>query len=290
VIDEPDEYDDLTPIPNPQDPDGPFGIRYTPQYDTFMSLYRALLDKQEMSPRALRIVTRLNSSTIMNATAWWYRQRILLHLGYNLESELAFLRSLLEKTPKPYQLWCHRNWLIDRCEDPPDETEFAHFVLALDEKNFHAWSYFGWYADRFSKWSWLFEITTRYIQKDSRNNSAWSARYRTVKLGGLPIDPDLEFALETLKNAPRDESICNYIRGLIALEPAPERIKRVKTVIGEICEGRVKTRTVYQLAAHIAFIEGNQEEYNRLIDQIIILDPRRTQFWTKMRDESSVFT
>jgi protein farnesyltransferase/geranylgeranyltransferase type-1 subunit alpha len=282
-IEEPDDFDDLTPVPCPQDPDAPFGITYTIRYDTFMSIYRALLDKMELSPRALAVTTRLNTATIGNATAWWYRQQILQRLGYSLADELAFLRSLMAKTPKPYQLWCHRTWLIDQCKESPDETEFAHFVLALDEKNFHAWSYFGWYSDKFLKWQWLFDITTPYIRKDPMNNSAWSARYRAIKKGGLPIDPDIDFALESLRATPRAESTCNYIRGLLGMESSPERAEKVKGVANEICEGKMKTRTVCQLAAHIALMQGNRKEYEQIIDRIILLDPRRTHFWNKMK-------
>jgi protein farnesyltransferase/geranylgeranyltransferase type-1 subunit alpha len=162
-------------------------------------------------------------------------------------------------------------------------------VLGIDEKNFHAWSYFGWYADRFAKWTWLFDVTRVYIERDPINNSAWAARYRAVRMGNLSIDADIEYALRILKPVPRGEAICNYIRGLLAIEPTPERNMRVKVAIGEICEGKMKTRSVFQLAAHVALLQGNMEEYEQLIDQIVVLDPRRAQFWVKMRDEPSMF-
>jgi protein farnesyltransferase/geranylgeranyltransferase type-1 subunit alpha len=175
---------------------------------------------------------------------------------------------------------------MERCEEPPDETESARFVLEIDPQNFHAWSYFGWFAGRFAGWKWLFELAAWFINRDPLNNSAWAARYRAVRLGGMDVEKEIEFALQLLRDVPRGEAIANYVRGLLEIEPTPERMERVIVETGRV---RVKTRTVFQLAAHVAKMRGNREEYEQLVDQIVVLDPRRAQFWAKMKEEPSGF-
>jgi protein farnesyltransferase/geranylgeranyltransferase type-1 subunit alpha len=287
MLENPDEYADITPVPSPQDPSGPFGIDYSEGYNTIMSLYRALLDRVEFSPRALTIVTRINTNTPSNATAWWYRQRIIESLGYNLDEEFSLLQTICEKSPKPYQIWCHRMWLVLRCEEPPDETAFAQFVINRDEKNFHAWSYFGWYADRFDKWEWLYHMTTKYVQHDLQNNSAWSARYRALQRGGFSIADDLEFTLNYFKISSRSESICNYLRGILELDFS--HAGKVKEVIEWLVAAKAENRSLYALAAHIAKAEGNFPEHDAYVDKIIALDAPRARFWQLMKSDSKGF-
>jgi hypothetical protein len=95
------------------------------------------------------------------------------------------------------------------------------------------------------------------------------------------LDPDMDYIFEALKVTPRAK--------LLALEATVETIARVKLATTEICDGRMKTGSVFQLTAHRTDIQGNKKEYEQFVDQIIVLSLRRAQFWTKMKNEPLVF-
>jgi hypothetical protein len=178
---------------------------------------------------------------------------------------------------------------MDQSDDPPDETEFARFVLPIDPKNFHAWSYFGWLAGRFGRAQWLFDLTVPFIQTDPLNNSAWSARYRALKIGGFSTAADIDFALPFLQLSPRSESTCNYVKGLLALDFSEKSIEKVKATITGLVDRKSATKAIYQLAAHVALMLGNTDEYDAWVGKIIAMDPRRTVFWTRMKSDSTAY-
>jgi protein farnesyltransferase/geranylgeranyltransferase type-1 subunit alpha len=149
------DYVDVERVPGPPHQSAPLSIPYSDQYEELMSIFRGLLNKLELSQRALTLVTVVNSNYKSNPTPWWYRQQIISALGYTPRFELDFITTLLQESPKPYQLWCHRTWIVSRCSEPPDESDLFDLIIPIDLTNFHAWRYFGWYAERFRKWTWL---------------------------------------------------------------------------------------------------------------------------------------
>lgn len=283
-------FADVERVAAPQDPSKPFYVKYSEQYDALMSIFRGLMDAGEKSQRALEVVTVLNKKIPSNPTAWWYREQIIKEIGYDITTEIEFVNSRLMKQPKPYQLWNHRQWLMENTEEPPDETEFFGEILDVDEKNFHAWSYFCWFADHFKKWDWLFEQTKNRVCHDPENNSAWSARFRALQNGNLDAKEDLEFALNMLRLWPRSESTCNYIRGLLSvLQWSEEAVAQVTEALQWLVDHSKANKHVYALLAHLAMKQGQAEKYDELIEKMKKIDIGRAHFWELMKSDSDRF-
>lgn len=45
------------------------------------------------------------------------------------------------KHQKNYQIWHHRQLIMERIGDPTGETEFTEKMFEKDSKNYHVWSY-----------------------------------------------------------------------------------------------------------------------------------------------------
>jgi protein farnesyltransferase/geranylgeranyltransferase type-1 subunit alpha len=251
-----------------------------------MSLDRGLLNKLELSQRALTLVTVLNSAFESNPTPWWYRQQIISALGYSPKAELDFITELLHSDPKAYQPWCHRTWIVSRCDEPPDETYLFDLIVPVDLTNFHAWEYFGWYAERFRKWTWLYEQTETVCTENPFCNSPWSCRFRALREGHLPVPEEIEFTLRYLTSSRGSECLAYHLRGLLLLDPTPANIQNVSDAIRGIEAHQGPHRSIYILAAQIARIKGNVEEYDEVIEKIAALDPVRARGWAILKSDS----
>ncbi|OHT15208.1 Protein farnesyltransferase/geranylgeranyltransferase type-1 subunit alpha [Tritrichomonas foetus] len=282
-----EKWADLTPIPNPGDENGPFGIRYGGSYGTTMEYFRALMNINELSERALEVVTFLCQANPSNPAPFWYRQRILEKIGYNFDEELEFTTKLANQYLKPYQIWNHRQWLVSKCENPPDETGFMKFILKLDCKNFHAWEYFYWLAETYDRMQWLFDQATLQVQLNSNNNSAWSMRYSSMQKINLTVNEDIQFVLDEYKKNPESRSIASYLLAYVKLDTSI--IQKVKDVLNEILSQNGQIVGTLTLLAQIAEFEGNHDEYCHIADKIIELDEMHANFWNLMKSDSSKF-
>jgi protein farnesyltransferase/geranylgeranyltransferase type-1 subunit alpha len=281
-------YADVTPIPPTTSSDDVLGIPYSATYAQTISLYRALLNSLELSERALALVTVINVSSPSNPTPWWYRQQIIAALGYSLDAELRHCFRCLKHGPKPYQVWCHRVWLMSREDQPPDESDFFVWVIAQDLCNFHAWTYFGWYAERFRRWTWLFEMSTGICRLYPRNNSAWAARFRALKMAALPLDDEVDFALELLDGNHENQSLCAHLRGLVGLDPSGSTAAKVRGRLAVMIANR-PARQLYILDAQLARSTGKLEEYAEILGKLAELDPPRARAYAALQADSPLY-
>ena len=95
--------------------------------------------------------------------------------------ELEVTQAAIEKNPKSYPAWHHRQWTVHRfaaCVDMKRELALCATLLDADERNFHCWNYRRWLA-RFSRVAAEEELayTTKRIHMNFSNYSAW--HYRT---------------------------------------------------------------------------------------------------------------
>jgi protein farnesyltransferase/geranylgeranyltransferase type-1 subunit alpha len=284
----PELYEDVTPIPAGTSPDEVLGIEYSAKYARTISIYRALLNSLELSERALALVTVLNISSPSHPTPWWYRQQIIAALGYSLDTELRHCFTCLQSSPKPYQIWCHRVWLMSREQNPPDESDFFTWVIAQDIWNFHAWAYFGWFAERFRRWTWLFEMSTAICRLYPRNNSAWAARFRALKMAALPVDDEIDFALGLLDANRENQSLCAHLRGLVQADFSEATVSKVRERLAAmLAEGPVKQ--LYILDAQLAKSVGKADEYSEILGKLADLDPARARAYTALQANSPLY-
>lgn len=285
-----EKWEGLTPVPYPQDPDCPFSIEHGDNYGNAMDLFRAAMNQSEFSERALSITSFLISVSPSNPYVYFYREKILEKLGFNIEEELLINSKLAFNYLKPYQIWSHRQWIMERVPQstPIDETEFVQKVLDFDAKNFHVWEYMYWYAEKFNKWQWLLDQTTLRIDKDPKNNSAWSMRHSAISQIHKSSKDDIQYALNKFKECPSSQSCASYIKGL--LDKDFSIVDEVKEAISFVLSQNNKNLPSLILSSQIAEMEGKIDEYDKLIDQIATVDTMRTHFWHLMKSNSNRFT
>jgi hypothetical protein len=61
--------------------------------------------QQEMSPRVLALIEICIQLNAGNYTLWQYRRQVLKALNADLRKEMQFLDTIIEETPKNYQVW-----------------------------------------------------------------------------------------------------------------------------------------------------------------------------------------
>src|SRR6218665_1664154 len=122
------EWKDVTPV---RQDDGPYqvvAIKYTEKFRQTFDYFRAVLANNEISDRAFKLTTgivalidylcceinccllslteciRLNPS---NFTVWYYRRKLIEGLNYDYNEENDYIRKIIIKNPKNYQVWEH---------------------------------------------------------------------------------------------------------------------------------------------------------------------------------------
>ena len=110
-----------------------------------------------------------------------YRAKVIFSNSLSLHKELQWLNETALQHQKNYQIWQHRQTIVDRLGDAGGEIEFLARMFESDAKNYHVWSYRQWLVRRFSLWDQgELEETERFINEDVRNNSAWNHRWFIV--------------------------------------------------------------------------------------------------------------
>lgn len=96
--------------------------------------------------------------------------------------EIAWLNPVSLRHLKNYQIWHHRQTIINRLGSPEGESAFIAKMLESDAKNYHVWSYRQWLVKRFDLFNDEEELkwTESMIDEDVRNNSAWNHRFFIV--------------------------------------------------------------------------------------------------------------
>jgi geranylgeranyl transferase type-2 subunit alpha len=164
-----------------------------------------------------------------------------------IKEDLQFLIPLIKQYPKCYWIWNHRSWLLATAtEHLPAKTALQLWqgelaldgkMLALDSRNFHAWDYRRKIVselERLGNKSMVepeFEYTTKMIQSNLSNFSAWHNRSQLIprlleernastedrkKL----FDGEFELITTALYTDPYDQSLWSYHQYLMStLDP-----------------------------------------------------------------------
>ncbi|EAY09095.1 prenyltransferase alpha subunit, putative [Trichomonas vaginalis G3] len=276
-------WSDTTPVEAKQDPDGIFGMQYSEQYKYIMGIFRAALNKMELSQRALKLTEIIATKNPSNIAVWWYRQEILKAIGYSWEEEMDFLDQLTVEQVKPYQLWNHRKFLDDRCETVPDEKKRLFKLIACDNKNFHAYSFFIWFIERWGVYDYFLDYTKDLLHVDKYNNSALSFRFWIVQHKNLNTEEELKYVLELMARDYQNESAANYIRGLMKLNPS--LVPTIKETFDKIVVDH-HFKEIYSLLYTIACIQNDKETQDKYCDLLIELDTYKAQYWTLVKNHA----
>lgn len=201
---------------------------------------------KEHSPRVLELTEHIITLNAAHYTVWLYRANTLFALNSSVPDELAFVNEIALDNQKNYQIWHHRQLLIEHLypsisSSPSSlealadsERDFMTLMFNEDAKNYHVWSYRQYLVvklDMFNEKE--LKSVEDLIRRDVRNNSAWSYRfflvfsdpkYATMGLranefdANIPkeiVDRELEYAKLATYEAPQNQSSWNYLRGVV---------------------------------------------------------------------------
>ncbi|KAF1758181.1 hypothetical protein GCK72_014639 [Caenorhabditis remanei] len=217
------DWKDVTPIYPSKNEEVAVKIAVTEDFIDAFAYFRAVLIKNEKSPRVMALLEdciRLNPA---NYTVWQYRRVCLTELGWDLKKEMRYLDDIIQESSKNYQVWHHRRFIVELMGESAvsDELRFCSEVIREEEKNYHAWQHRQWVVRTF-KVPLDDELTfaLKMLLIDSRNNSAYNYRYFMLTLHDKTEDKDrinieINLAKEFIQNIPNNESAWNYLTGLL---------------------------------------------------------------------------
>lgn len=281
----------------------------------------------EMSVRTFRLTAHMISLNPAHYTVWLYRFQILKALQLPFDDEVEWLNEVSLEHLKNYQIWHHRQLIVDQHYPSIEadrtavaalmrtETLFIGQMLEADTKNYHVWSYRQWLVRRLAMWD-INELlaTQNYIEEDVRNNSAWSHRFFLVfsdpavssgdavhateadaKVPAEIIERELKYAREKIDLAPQNPSAWNYFKGVLA--KAGRGVASEKEYVGgfvqHVGEGenqeKVLSTHALDVMAEIYAAEGDKEKAKVCLTRLSEKwDPIRAGYW-KLRRQQLAF-
>ncbi|KAF5329979.1 hypothetical protein D9611_010404 [Ephemerocybe angulata] len=223
-----DEWKDLEPIEQYENINPLAPILYTKEYKDATGYFRAIVKKEEKSPRVLELTEAVIRMNPGHYSAWQYRYETLLAIGAPLDVELKLMDELAVKYLKSYQVWHHRRLLVTLTRKPIPELAFITRSLADDTKNYHTWSYRQWllayFNDEEDMWAGELDFVEQLLGQDIRNNSAWHHRFFVVWASGVRegdedrervFKRELVYVKQNISLAPNNASAWNYLRGVL---------------------------------------------------------------------------
>ncbi|KAI0397235.1 prenyltransferase alpha subunit [Xylariaceae sp. FL0594] len=316
------EWDDIAPIPQTE-PEGALAtIAYTEDYAEAMSYLRAVMAVKEHSSRCLKLTERIVDMNPSHYTVWLYRFEIVKALNIPVPDELSWLNELSLEHLKNYQIWHHRQQLIDLyyptlqsdetaiAELTSSEHSFLAQMLEKDTKNYHVWSYRQYLVRKLGLWDSVEEMRSieAMIDDDVRNNSAWSHRFFLVFSNpaqstagshatehdpALPtsiIDREISYTQEKISLAPQNQSPWNYLRGVLVKGGRPLETLRefTESFITDLGQGeekeQVRSSHALDLLADIYKEAGEKEKADLCLRRLSVKwDRIREGYWSYRR-------
>ncbi|KAK6530026.1 CAAX geranylgeranyltransferase alpha subunit [Orbilia ellipsospora] len=297
---------DVTPLPQ-DDGENPLAqIAYAPEYTLAMSYLRAIMAANEHSSRVIHLTSDIIRMNAAHYTVWGYRFKTLMFLdrsnsfedkstgwSWSWREELEWVGSIAKRYEKNYQIWHHRQLIIDHLDDATGERAVTEGMFELDSKNYHVWTYRQWLVQRFN----LFDeeelaTTARLLEEDVRNNSAWNHRYFIVF--GKPgtdsatevLEREIEFAKEAILKAPQNPSPWSYLKAVL------RKGKIELTTLKPFCEGfspvlspdEIKSSHALDILSEIYDQTGDAAKAEKALELLASkFDPVRKNYWRYRR-------
>ncbi|CAO2648853.1 Nn.00g098020.m01.CDS01 [Neocucurbitaria sp. VM-36] len=286
-----EEWADIDPLPQDDGGMHPLAaIAYTDEYSEAMGYLRAVMAKNEYSERVLGLTEHIISMNPAHYTVWLYRAKVTSEIGRSLQDEIAWLNPTALKHLKNYQIWHHRQTVIDALGSPEGEPEFISTMLEQDSKNYHVWSYRQWLVKRFDLFDKPEELTwtDNMIQDDVRNNSAWNHRYYLVagrggKLREEIAEREIEYTKAAIRKAPQNQSPWNYILGIVRVAHLPKStLKEFAQEFADVQrpEEVISSHALDLLADIYSEEENSKESAEKALDLLATkYDPIRANYW-----------
>ncbi|KAK4561087.1 CAAX geranylgeranyltransferase alpha subunit [Recurvomyces mirabilis] len=292
---------DIEPLPTDEGGPNPLAaIAYSEEYEETMSYMRAVMAANEYSDRVQDLTEELIDMNPAHYTVWLYRAKTLFHLDKDLREELEWLNETALEHQKNYQIWHHRNLIVDKLDDCEGETKFVEKMFIKDAKNYHVWSYRQWLVKRFGLWEkGELEFTERMLREDVRNNSAWNHRWYIVNgreaegVKGVSDEGirkrELDFAKNAVGKTPQNQSPWNYLRAVVRTAEVPlASLKEFAEQYASLDRpDSVRSSFALDLLADIfAEEEGGKAKAGKALDLLAAkYDPIRKNYWAYRKSQ-----
>ncbi|KAF2111341.1 hypothetical protein BDV96DRAFT_499374 [Lophiotrema nucula] len=285
------EWADIEPIAQDDGPHPLAAIAYTDEYSEAMGYLRAAMAKNEFSERVLGLTEHIIGLNAAHYTVWLYRAKTLETLNADLKQEIAWLNPTALSHLKNYQIWHHRQTIIEKLGSPEGESDFISTMLEQDTKNYHVWSYRQWLVQRFGLYTeeelnW----TESMIEEDVRNNSAWNHRWFLVfgvprdgrEVDEYTVQREIAYVQEAIRKAPQNQSPWNYLRGIF--KQTKRSTEDLKTFALEFANVNkpddIFSSHALDVLADIYAEEQKKDEAKKALDLLATkFDPIRANYW-----------
>ncbi|ORZ39672.1 farnesyltransferase [Catenaria anguillulae PL171] len=287
------EWSDVKPASLSEGP-APFApILFTDEYKDAMAYFVATAHSGELSQRVFDLTSHLVKLNQGLYTVWRTRQLILDELHGDLHAELHMLNEMMDESPKSYQLWQHRQFVMERLREPAGELEFMKSLSEEDPKNYHMWNYRQWLVTTFGLWEGELAAIDELLLSDVRNNSAWTYRFFLLfgsqelegRVMDVDVDKELEYVVSAIRRAPSNESPWVYMRGVLKREK-----RQASAFVMGMCRSLVEGQC---LSPHLyAFLVDEYVEQQNLdaatetclhLEQVV--DKTRAKYWAFKRQQ-----
>lgn len=210
------------------------------------------------SPEVFELNGKLCAANPDVYSLWNHRREMLMQFETDKDTialkalvggELTVSAAAIQKNPKSYPAWQHRQWVVTRYHvsgvpvsqegegaqasskgqvvDVSAELGLCGKLLDADERNFHCWNYRMWLTRSTSvPVEQELEYTTQRIHKNFSNYSAWHQRsHLLLSMHGassdalLPLStlrPELDLIRQAVYTEPDDQSPWFYRRWVVA--------------------------------------------------------------------------
>ncbi|CAI2351332.1 unnamed protein product [Caenorhabditis sp. 36 PRJEB53466] len=293
------EWKDITPIYPSKEEEVAVKIAVSEAFIDAFAYFRAVLIKNEKSPRVMALLEdciRLNPA---NYTVWQYRRTCLTELKWDLKKEMRYLDEIIQESPKNYQVWHHRRFIVELMGETAatDELQFTADVIHDENKNYHAWQHRQWVVRTFkSKISLDQELSfaLRMLLIDSRNNSSYNYRYFLLTLYDKTedkeqMDIEINLAKRFIENLPNNESAWNYLSGLLISNGVTSNVD-VVSFVEDLYETTSEDKRSPFLLAFIADMmlenienkksaEESVDRAKKLYEDLQSIDPVRVNYY-----------
>lgn len=248
-------------------------------------------------------------------TVWLFRFKIISVLKLSIPDEINWLNEVALANLKNYQIWNHRQLLMDYYyplieEDSQtvrklarSETQFITTMLEEDAKNYHVWSYRQYLVSKLSMWTMSELLSTQnHIEEDVRNNSAWSHRFYLVfsdptastpssgpteadpRVPAETLDREINYSKEKISLAPQNQSPWNYLFAVLAKGSRPlsslkDFAEGFVSALGDEAE-EVRSSHALDFLAKLYDEEGDKEKAELCLRRLgEKWDPVREGYW-----------
>ncbi|ORZ03958.1 prenyltransferase alpha subunit repeat protein [Syncephalastrum racemosum] len=290
-----EDWKDVQPIPQDDGPNPLVPIAYGNDYREAMDYFRAVMRTEEKSKRVLELTADIIDMNPAHYTVWQYRQDTLFAINADLRAELEYINEIASEQAKSYQIWHHRQVVVDKLGDGSGELAFINAIIDEDSKNYHAWSYRQWVVTRFDYWDKELLYTDDLLVFDVRNNSAWNHRHfvlfnRPGKASATDIQNEITFAKNKIALAPNNQSGWTYLHAM--LEASEEPFSQIEPFLRELQEKGVTSPHLWSM--YIDVYENEAKSGRKPINPAAVeycgelatrWDPIREKYWHYRRTQ-----